>query len=115
QWLNFDPASGTFSGTPPLNYNGGIDVKVSVSDGAASVIQTFVLTITPVNDAPVANDDTATTTENTPVTRTAATGLLTNDTDVDGDVLTTQAGTFATSQGGSITVSTDGSYTYTPA
>nr|WP_245266426.1 hypothetical protein [Bradyrhizobium sp. WSM1743] len=43
----------TFTGTPPANYNGTLNIKVTARDGALSVSDTFALTITPVNDAPV--------------------------------------------------------------
>src|SRR5207249_8848348 len=42
------------------------------------------VSVTPLNDAPVARDDTATTPENTPVTIAP----LANDSDVNGDLLT---------------------------
>ena len=32
-WLSFDAATRTFSGTPPQNYNGTIDLTVTASDG----------------------------------------------------------------------------------
>lgn len=50
-WLSFDGA--VFTGTPPLDFNGTIDVRVTASDGALSVSDDFRLTIDPVNDAPV--------------------------------------------------------------
>ncbi|WP_310221192.1 Ig-like domain-containing protein [Neorhizobium sp. 2083] len=52
-WLHFDAATRTFSGTAPLDYNGLIDVTVTASDGSFTVSDTFRLTVTPVNDAPV--------------------------------------------------------------
>ena len=52
-WLTFDADTRTFVGTPPLNYTGSFDLKVMASDGALSTSDTFTLTITPVNDAPV--------------------------------------------------------------
>ena len=52
-WLSFNAATGTFSGTPPQNFNGQIDLKVTASDGSLSVSDTFALNVTPVNDAPV--------------------------------------------------------------
>ena len=52
-WLSFDAASRTFSGTPPLNLHGTFVLKVTASDGTASTADIFVLAITPVNDAPV--------------------------------------------------------------
>ncbi len=65
------------------------------------------------NRAPMAVDDAAAATEDTPFTSTVS--LLANDTDPDGDTLTAVAGTFATAQGGSVTINADGSYVYTPA
>jgi hypothetical protein len=51
-WLSFDAASRTFSGTPPLNYNGTLSIKVTASDGTAATVDTFNLAIASVNDAP---------------------------------------------------------------
>jgi len=47
--------------------------------------------VNPVNDAPVANDDSATTNEDTPVT----VNVVANDTDVEGDTLVVSAVTQA--------------------
>ena len=44
----------------------------------------MTITVTPVNDAPVAVDDSYSTDEDTPLT-VAAPGVLGNDSDVDGD------------------------------
>jgi Ca2+-binding RTX toxin-like protein len=52
-WLAFDAATRKFSGTPPRDFNGTLVLLVTASDGAFSVSDTFNLTITPVNDAPV--------------------------------------------------------------
>lgn len=79
-WLSIDPATGTISGTPPLNFNGNIDVTVTASDGALSAADTFTLSITPVNDAPVINGTISG--EVKEDTALQATGLLTA-TDVD--------------------------------
>ena len=51
----------------------------------------MTITVDAVNDAPVAANDSYTTTEDTPLT-VAAPGVLANDTDVDGDALTRGAG-----------------------
>ena len=53
--------------------NGGTDTAI------------VVITVDPVNDAPVALDDNATTNEDTPVT----VDVQSNDSDLDGDALTT--------------------------
>jgi Ca2+-binding RTX toxin-like protein len=53
-WLNFDAATQAFSGIP-LNENvGDIDVIVTANDGnGGSVSDTFALTVTNTNDAPI--------------------------------------------------------------
>ncbi|WP_039279437.1 putative Ig domain-containing protein, partial [Pectobacterium brasiliense] len=53
-WLSFNPATGTFSGTPVNGDVGNLTIKVTATDGSsASVSTTFGLTVTNVNDAPV--------------------------------------------------------------
>lgn len=51
EWLTFDGAA--FTGAPPSNFNGTMAIRVVASDGIASVSDSFVLAIRPVNDAPV--------------------------------------------------------------
>ncbi|WP_269586164.1 putative Ig domain-containing protein [Roseibium sp. Sym1] len=52
-WLGFDADTRTFSGTPPQDFNGSLDLRVVASDGEFETEDTFVLNITPVNDAPI--------------------------------------------------------------
>ncbi|WP_025919561.1 putative Ig domain-containing protein [Pectobacterium parmentieri] len=52
-WITFNPATGTFSGTPANGDVGNLTIKVTANDGDASVSTTFSLTVTNVNDAPV--------------------------------------------------------------
>jgi RHS repeat-associated protein len=75
----------TFTYTPALNYNGNdsFTYKVNNEDVDSNIAKVSV-TVTPVNDPPVAKDDTATTAENTQVT----VPVLLNDYDVDEDALT---------------------------
>ena len=50
-WLSFDAATQSFSGTPS---DAGIyDIRVTASDGTASVSDDFTLTVNAVNNAPV--------------------------------------------------------------
>ncbi|WP_409309200.1 putative Ig domain-containing protein, partial [Pectobacterium sp. B1J-3] len=51
-WLTFNATTGTFSGTPANGDVGSLTIRVTASDGDASVSTTFELTVTNVNDAP---------------------------------------------------------------
>ncbi len=53
EWMAFDAAAFTISGTPPLNFNGEIGLRMTASDGLESVSDEFVLEITPSDDAPI--------------------------------------------------------------
>src|SRR5439155_15753931 len=79
--------NGGFTYLPATNYNGADSFTYRANDGALdSGIATVNITITGVNDAPVAVNDKYRTPEDTQLTVTAA-GVLTNDSDVDGDAL----------------------------
>ena len=83
-------------------------VTVEVSDGnGGSQTVSFDVTITGVNDPPVAVNDTATTPEDTAVDII----VLDNDDDVDGDTLTV---TLAEAANGGVVINGDGTLTYTP-
>ncbi|MEW6429251.1 MAG: Ig-like domain-containing protein [Thermodesulfobacteriota bacterium] len=105
--------NGTFTYTPAANYNGGDSFSYTVADGnGGTAAGTVTITVTPVNDPPVAVADTATTAEDTPVT----TGnVLANDTDVDGDTLSVSAADAVSANGGTVVNNLDGTFTYTPA
>jgi Ca2+-binding RTX toxin-like protein len=87
-WLGFDATTRSFVGQPPANFNGDLSIRVTAMDaGGLSASSDFVLSVTPVNDNPVAaNDAGFNTVGTTPVTISAA-SLLANDSDVDGDTL----------------------------
>ncbi|MDQ8003742.1 MAG: Ig-like domain-containing protein [Pedobacter sp.] len=123
-------SDGSYSFTPIANYHGAVpEITYTVSDGNGGTASAKLnITVTSVNDVPVTANDTATTNEDTPLTVTAANGLLSNDTDADGDVLsitgfsiagvtgTPTIGTaFTIPNVGSITINADGSYSFTPA
>jgi VCBS repeat-containing protein len=110
------PAHGMLSGDPPelvyipaADYNGPDSFTFQAYDGAAySSLATVSITVTPVNDPPVANDDTAATDEDMPVIIDA----LTNDSDVDVDDTLTIISVSDPPNG---VATTDGEFvTYTP-
>ncbi|MFV8453462.1 cadherin-like domain-containing protein, partial [Vibrio campbellii] len=51
--------------TPAENFNGEASISYTVSDGALEDSAEVSVTVNPVNDAPVANDDSAVTDEDT--------------------------------------------------
>ncbi|QHG20471.1 tandem-95 repeat protein (plasmid) [Nostoc sp. ATCC 53789] len=111
-WLTFNANTGTFSGTPDDPNNGTISIKVTATDTSnATANDTFDLTVTPVNDPPVAGDDSASANQNTPLTL-LATDLLANDTDVDGGALTITAVSNAVN--GTVTLNNSGNVVFTP-
>ncbi len=104
--------NGTWTYTPSQDYNGPDSFVVTASDGrGASTPLTVNLTVTPVNDAPVASGTYESTVEDTEADDTFADikGQLTA-TDVDDTVLTWSGS--ATGAYGELTVNADGSYTY---
>jgi Ca2+-binding RTX toxin-like protein len=111
-WLSFNATTQTFSGTPPQDYYGNIDVKVTASDGSLSASDVFTLTITPVNDAPIAvSDGPLALLYNSPLAIVAAT-LLANDSDVDSLVLTITSVSNATH--GTVVLQPNGTIVFTP-
>jgi VCBS repeat-containing protein len=94
-----------------LNWNGLASCIVQVSDGTASANDTFTITVNPINDAPVAVDDSYTVAEDGTLS-IAALGVLANDSDVDGDNLTAILVTDVSN--GILSLNSDGSFTYTP-
>ncbi|EGR0770483.1 tandem-95 repeat protein [Vibrio parahaemolyticus] len=102
-------SDGTVTYTPDDNYVGEDTFTYIVTSGGVSESTTVSVDVTPVNDAPVAKDDIATTQEDTAVTI----DVLSNDTDVDGDKLSIQSATVPEAQGKVEIV--DGKLVFTPA
>lgn len=114
--------TGDVTFTPVLNFIGSATLTYTVNDngGATSNQATISVSVTDVNDAPVATNDATSTNEETLVTI----NIITNDTDGDGTIaantvdlnLTTSGiqGTYSDAAG-NYTVSTSGILSFTPA
>ncbi len=115
--------SGPLHGSISLNSDGNF---VYVHDGSETVFDSFTyqvadgsgglssaqvnLTINPVNDVPVAIDDAYVVNEGQSLVTNVATGILANDLDGDGDVLSASLLSGPTS--GFVTLNPNGSFTY---
>jgi hypothetical protein len=120
-----------------LDYNGPDTLTITTNDqgntgtgGALSDTDTVAITVSAVNDAPVASADTFTGANSalagtrlavgtTPIDSNPVVGIsgsvLSNDTDVDSSGLTATVASAATGQGGTVTMNTNGSFVYVPA
>lgn len=99
QTLEYQPLE-NFHGTDTINY--------SVSDTDSGISSsTVTVTIAPVNDAPIALNDTASTNEEVPIDI----NVLANDTDPDGDELTISQ---ASATKGTVTITQGNTLIYTP-
>ncbi len=106
----FVAATGAYTYTPAANYSGQDSLSYTVSDGVAtSTPATITITVTAVNDAPVASAGSFSTAEDTAATKTLPAG-----TDVEGQTLTYAISTPPIH--GTITNlnTATGAYTYTP-
>ena len=92
-WLTFDTETRSFTGTPDQAEvdAGPIEITVTATDAqGGAVSDAFILTVAPVNDAPVAGDDAGEAFTGFSASFTAA-QLLANDTDQDGGTLSVTA------------------------
>jgi large repetitive protein len=103
---------GTVTFTPNVNFNGTADFTYTATDGnLISNVATVSVTVAPLNDAPVAVNNSLSASEDTPVIFTAA-QLLANDTDIDLDTLSIASVTSGAN--GTAVLNPDGTVTFTP-
>ncbi len=106
-------ADGSFGYTPNANFSGSDSFTYTATDGTTTTDPiTVTITVNPIADSPVGEADAYTVDEDTSLTVDAATGVLANDTDGDGDPLT--AALVAGPTNGTLTLNADGSFSYTP-
>lgn len=105
-------SDGSFTYRPNANFSGTDSFTYRLFDGFAySNMATVTITVNPLNDAPVAGNNSYSTPEDTTLT-VAAPGVLGNDTDVDGNTLTAVLANAPTK--GTLTLNANGSFVYTP-
>ncbi|MCX7248251.1 MAG: VCBS domain-containing protein, partial [Burkholderiales bacterium] len=110
--------------TLPAGYNGTFTLHVQAAtldqmtsfpnSQAITPMQDIIVTVAPVNVAPVAVADTLAATEDTPVTYTAA-QLLGNDTDVDNTNAQLSIASVTSGTGGTAVLNAGGTVTFTPS
>jgi VCBS repeat-containing protein len=100
--------TGSVTYTPATNFNGGDSFTFTAFDGSLYATGLVTITVTPVNDAPVANNQAVTTAEDT------AKSITLTATDVDGNALTYAIGAGPTNGTISSFNAATGALTYTP-
>ena len=104
-----DNGDGTVTYTPDPDWNGVDTFGYTVGDGRGGTDTGMVtVTVTPVNDEPVAVDDSDSIAED----GSSTVDVVVNDSDVDGDILSVLSVTQGSN--GSVTDNGDGTVTYTP-
>ena len=117
-------ANGSLTYMPGSNVTGAETIEYQVEDGAGGQdTGQITFTVTGLNDPPLAVNDTATTSENANLSVSSDSGLLANDSDLDGNALVVSqvAGApgniglpIAGSGGGTFVVNANGSWTFQP-
>lgn len=101
--------------TPVANQNGDVVITLRLGDGFVVTVQTFTLHINPINDPPIAVNNSISFTEDTPIDIDMD-SLVNNDTDIDGDTLSFVSFSAPSLQGTLTEKSAaDHIYTFTPA
>ncbi len=104
---------GSFDYTPESNFYGVDTFTYTANDGdGPSNVATVTITVNPVNDPPLAFDDSYSVDEDNTLS-VSASGVLVNDTDVDNTTLTAVL-VSSPANASSFSLSDDGSFTYTP-
>ncbi|MEA2115911.1 MAG: Ig-like domain-containing protein [Thermodesulfobacteriota bacterium] len=105
---------GSFAYTPNDYFNGQDSFTYKANDGTLdSNVASVSVTVHPMNNAPVANDDAYDAVESETLS-VATPGVLGNDTDVDGDSLTVTTTSVSGPTNGTLVLNADGSFEYTP-
>lgn len=120
--LSFDNA-GNISYTPSLNFVGTETLTYTITEDhvGATETGTLVINVTPVNDDPVAKNDSASVDEDSSVSGDVTPGTSGQDSDIDGDTLTvskinglsfTPSSPILLPTGAKLTIASNGLFTY---
>jgi hypothetical protein len=111
-------SNGSFVYAPALNYSGTTSFTYRARDNGSPPLESAPATVTinvaAVNDAPLAVTDVYETHVGVALT-VPAPGVLSNDTDVEGNALTAEIASPVAPTSGTLTLNANGSFTYTPA
>ena len=116
-------STGSLTFTPLLDAHGTSTITVTVEDGGLDGLlstsgdnltqqETFIITVTSVEDRPHAVDDSYNVDEDTTLTVSAVEGVLANDFDPEDDPISAEL--VSSTSHGSLTFNNDGSFQYTP-
>ena len=112
--INLESASGgsnSMTITPAANAYGSATITITANDGTITSTETFVVTVTAANDAPLAVDDTGITTNEDNAIEIS---VLANDSDIESEELTVTA--VGTASHGTLSItSLNKKVTYTPS
>src|SRR5688572_14619146 len=108
-------ADGSFRYTPEDDFTGNDEFQYRArdGDGALSAAATVEIDVDATNDAPVAVADSFSTSEGQTLNVGAGNGVLDNDTDPDGNMLT--AFLVSNASSGTLTLNSNGGFNYAPA
>ncbi len=116
--LSIDPDTGAITYSPNDDYVGEDSFSYEVSDAAGNTSgpATVSILVNPVNEAPLAQDDTYDVDEDLSLVADGQPieGVLFNDTDPDGDQLTVNTTPVSDVSNGTLVLNSDGTFTYTP-
>lgn len=105
-----DNGNGTFDYTPNPDFCGMDTVYYDVTDGSLTTTDMLIITVNCINDTPLGGNETMIIDED--AAATTSQDLLANNSDIDGDILTT--GSFTSTGGGIYIDNGNGTITYTP-
>lgn len=105
-----DNGNGTFDYTPNPDFCGMDTVYYDVTDGSLTTTDMLIITVNCINDTPLGGNETMIIDED--AAATTSQDLLANNSDIDGDILST--GSFTSTGGGTYVDNGNGTITYTP-